>query len=292
MAAQPSLWVYKCNANEHDHQIATGDWDDFFSGPQPGEWGGSTTMASAGSLGILWNRMQPDDLVLCWQTNRQRAVGLCRVDSLDDWVDDEGETQREMWLELLGEPFSPPVPLLSMRNHDSRLAAVRCFQSGFVSTLYETSASEARMLLQACGISHATLARLRSSPSRGAAPHGGAGFGSTFENRKVEKAAERALRAAYNGWTIRDRQSANVGYDFEVRRGSVERHIELKGARGPMPSFAITQNEVNTARSDQRWRLAVVTNALSGTPKLSEWSAADFLREFALRPLSYMAKRR
>jgi hypothetical protein len=49
------LWIYKCNTR-HRGQLATGDWDEFFAGKQPGEWGGSTTMASSGSLEILWNR--------------------------------------------------------------------------------------------------------------------------------------------------------------------------------------------------------------------------------------------
>jgi hypothetical protein len=290
--ARPALWVYKCNANEHAYQIATGDWDDFFGGPQPGEWGGSTTMASAGSLDILWNRMQPDDLVLCWQTNRQRAVGLSRVDRLDDWIDSNCEKQRDMWLELLGEPFSPPVPLLALRKQDPKLAAVRCFQSGFVSTLYETTPSEASALLRACGISPRTLTELRSSPSRGARPAGGGGFGSPAENRKVEKAAEKVLRAKYKSWKIVDRQKDNVGYDFEVFRGVRERHVELKGARGPKASFPITRNEVNIARTDPYWRLAVVTEALSPRPGLIEWTGDEFLRDFELRPLSYMAKRK
>jgi hypothetical protein len=286
-----ALWVYKCNAIEHAHQIATGDWDDFFAGPQPGRWGGSWTMASPTSLDILRIRMQPGDLVLCWQTNRQRAVGLCRVDSLNDRVDRDGEKQREMLLELLGEPFSPPVPLLAMRRQDPKLAAVRCFRPGG-GTLYETSPTEARILLRACGILPSTLVRLRSSPGKGAVSSGGAGFGSAAENRKVESAAELVLRTAYKSWTIIDRQKDNVGYDFEVRRGKRERHLELKGTRGPMPSFPITHNEVMIAHIDPQWRLCVVTNALSAKPKLLERTGDQFLREFDLRPLSYIARRR
>jgi len=67
-------------------------------------------MASSGSLEILWNRMQRGDLVLCWQTNRRVAVGLCRVHHLEDWEDDSGTGQRNMWLELLGEPFRSSDP--------------------------------------------------------------------------------------------------------------------------------------------------------------------------------------
>jgi hypothetical protein len=59
-----------------------------------------------------------------------------------------------------------------------------------------------------------------------------------------------------------------------------------------MPSFPITEHEVATARVDPDWWLVVVTDALSASPRLHEWSGADFVREFTLRPLSHMAKRR
>jgi Domain of unknown function (DUF3883) len=292
--AAPPLWVYKCNANEHSYAIATGDWDRFFAGPQPGEWGGSTTMASPASLDILWNRMQVGDLALCWQTNRRRAVGLCRVHSFDDWTDDHGDKQRDMWLGMLGEPFSPPVNIYELKKQDPRLASVRALQSGYISTLYETTPAEARTLLRTCRILPQTLSRLQSSSNRGAAPPAGAGFGSPADNRKVEAAAVKALVASYTakGWKLTDRQKDNVGYDFEAEHGSMLRHIELKGPRGPMPSFPITEHEVATARFDPLWRLAVVTDALSAKPRLQEWNAADFLSEFTFRPLSHMARRK
>lgn len=288
MAVRPPLWVYKCNSKSHG-QIATGDWNEFFAGPQPGGWGGSDCMGSPRSLDIVWNRMQPDDLVLCWQTDHQIAVGLCRIDSLYDWVDDAGEKQRRIFLEMLGEPFSPPVPILQMRKHDRALSAVRCFQQGLVQTLYETDDAEATKLLRACGISPLALTKLRRSPSTGANPHGGAGFGSPAENRKVEQAAVKKLRKSYKAWNLIDRQKDKIGYDFQAFRGSQERHIELKGARGPMPSFPITKHEVTMADIDPLWRLAVVTDALSAHPQLREWTASAFQEEFKLCPLSFMA---
>lgn len=293
MAAGPRLWVYKCNAQNHEYQIAWGDWDDFFVGPQPGEWGGSGTIGSARSLDILWNEMQRGDLVLCWQTDRKRAVGLCRVDDLKDYSD-AGVPHRDMWLELVGEPFSPPVALHELKKHDRKLASVGALKPGYISTLYETTAAEADVLLRACGISPATLKRMLASPSTGAQPHTGAGFGSPVENRKVELAAVKKLKAHYlaKGWRLRDRQQDKIGYDFDAIRGSQERHIELKGVRGPGPSFPITEGEVTTARRDPLWRLAVVTEALSKTPRLSEWTAPEFLAKFELRILSHMAKLR
>lgn len=192
----------------------------------------------------------------------------------------------------MGEPFSPPIPLHDVKTRDTRLAAVRALKPGYISTLYETTPAEATTLLRACGISPASLKQL-CSISSGHPPSGGAGFGSAAENRKVEQAAVKKFRAHYraHGWQLTDLQTASVGYDFEARRPrSPERHIELKGARGPSPSFIITENEVRSARHDPRWRLAVVTSALSSKPLLWEWSAAKFLKDFAMKPLSYTAR--
>lgn len=157
MAARPPLWVYKCNAESP----ARGDWQDFFNGPQPGHWGGTDCMASPRSLDIVWNRMQRGDLVLCWQSERRSAVGLCRVEALKDRRDRAGDLQRLMFLELVGKPFDPPVPILQMRKSDGALAAIRCFQQGLVQTLYETDDGEAITLLRACGLSNSKLSKLR-----------------------------------------------------------------------------------------------------------------------------------
>jgi hypothetical protein len=141
----PPLWVYKNNA------LQLGDWEDFFAGPQPDEWGGSTTIFSNESLDILWNRMAPGDLVLAWQTDRRVAVGLCRVVDLDDKV---VPGERFMILERVGASFEPHVRLLDMRkaNPTSALAHVRAFAQGHMGSLYETTPKEARVLLRACGV--------------------------------------------------------------------------------------------------------------------------------------------
>jgi hypothetical protein len=197
-----------------------------------------------------------------------------------------------MWLELLGEPFSPPVPLLDLRKRSRELATIRCFQLGYVSTLYEASAKERHLLLRTCRISPTTLRTLRGSSSQGGSPRRGSGFGSALENVKVEKASLKRFKQTYKGWGIVDCQRDNFGYDFEVSRGSQIRHIELKGARGSMPSFPITDNEVKQAKGDRLWRLAVVTDALS-SPQITEWTRTQFLRKFSLRPLvTYMARLR
>ncbi len=118
----------------------------------------------------------------------------------------------------------------------------------------------------------------------------GAGFGTPVQNAKVEAAAVRTFKYKYRKWNVVDRQKDNVGYDFEVNLKSQERHIELKGVSGPMPTFIVTQNERKVATHDPLWRLCVVSNALSAKPVVSEWSADEFLRSFDLRAISYMAR--
>jgi hypothetical protein len=285
MAAIPRLWVYKCNASSP----AGGDWDAFFLGPQPGNWGGSESMSNPLSRIYLWDELAVDHLVLCWQSDRERAVGLCRVARLDDWVDQLGEAQRDILLELIGEPFSPPVPLLKMKKSDAALARVHAFTQGLAGTLYATSSDEASLLLERCGVPLSAVRKLIQSAS---AQAGGAGFGTPEENKKVEDAAVKALRRKYRLWRLKDLQETNCGYDFEAILDGEVRHIELKGVRGASPAFIITENEARAAQNDADWCLAVVTEALSPKPKLHEWSSEKFLTEFELRPISHLARLR
>lgn len=268
-------------------QVVAGDWSEFFGGPQPADWGGSETMGSTSSLNFLWNEMKRGDLVLAWQTDKRVAVGLCRVHNLEDRIDSDGEAQRELILRLEGEPFSPPVPLLDLKKSNSALAKVRAFSAGYPATLYSTSAEEAKVILNACGVSKVLLKGINNTTP---VPRPGSGFGTAAENKKVEEAAVKAFKCKYEKWEIKDVQSEKVGYDFVVSRGSVERHVEVKGVRGTQPSFPITDNEVKMAMHDSLWHVCVITNALSPKPVVTEWSGEGFLKEFSLRPITHLAR--
>lgn len=288
----PALWVYKCNATGHGPQVATGDWQDFFAGPQPGEWGGDITMRSASSLKILWTRMQPGDLVLCWQTDQRAAVGLAELTELIDWTGRDGAAHRTMMLRLVGQPFDQPVPLLDLRKTDRQLATVTAFRSGVPATLYPTTAREARLLLRACGLRPGSLSRSSEPADPGkeglVSRRHGAGFSSEpGHNDAVEAAAVAAFKRHYRGWLIRSKETENLGYDFDAAgsRGRY-RHVELKGVSGSLVSFPIHDNEVRAARTDPRWHLVVVTDALTATPTVREWAAEQFLAQFTLRPVT------
>jgi hypothetical protein len=65
--------------------------------------------------------------------------------------------------------------------------------------------------------------------------------------------------------------------------------VEVKGIRGPEPSFIITAGEVKQARTNRRFILMVVTSALSSSPKITRYSGAEFCREFRLSAVQYYA---
>lgn len=120
---------------------------------------------------------------------------------------------------------------------------------------------------------------------------GGAGFGSPEQNRLVEQAAINFVTTKYkeDGWQVRSVEQENRGYDLLCTRRGLEAHVEVKGISGSTPTFQITANEVKTARKDATFRLCVVTNALSQPRIYCALSGKQFLSQFALNPLQYMA---
>ncbi len=78
------------------------------------------------------------------------------------------------------------------------------------------------------------------------------------------------------GWATHDVSARRVGWDVTVRRGEVERHLEVKGVSGSKPTVLPTRNEHSTAATDPHWRLAVVTQALT-SPTLTEYAAPQVL---------------
>jgi hypothetical protein len=284
------LWVYKCNALNLPHQVAWGDWDEVFSGKRNTEWGGSQTMRSTASLHILWEEMTPGDVILAYQTDLQAAVGLCQLTDLVDYVDQDGEPQREMWLRPI-ERFPQPVKIHQLKGADPVLAGARALRSGWPQTLYATTPQEAAALLAACGAKSRQPAQPAAARRRSTR---GGGFGDPKANKRVEAAAIAFVRAVYEqkGWTVTSMESEKLGYDLLVTKASREEHLEVKGTGAAEASFIITAGEVRRVRTDRAMRLCVVADALSRSPTLQSWRAAEVERAFVLSPVSYWAKRR
>ncbi|MCY4559762.1 MAG: DUF3883 domain-containing protein [Chloroflexi bacterium] len=114
------------------------------------------------------------------------------------------------------------------------------------------------------------------------------GFGSPEHRKKVEKAAEEAVKKRYfaKGFSCTDVTKKNLGFDFIFRKGRTERHVEVKGTSGDLPRFFMTRNE-NAYRENAAWRFAIVTNALGQRPTVRVYDNRKFKTTFELDPYVY-----
>ena len=114
------------------------------------------------------------------------------------------------------------------------------------------------------------------------------GFGSPEHRKKVEKAAEEAVKKRYcaKGFSCTDVTKKNLGFDFIFRKGRTERHVEVKGTSGKLPRFFLTRNE-NDYRENPAWRFAIVTNALAQKPTVRVYRNREFKKKFELNPYVY-----
>ena len=119
-------------------------------------------------------------------------------------------------------------------------------------------------------------------------------FGTAETNRLVEAAAINVVTANYRalGWTVRSVEMENVGYDLHCVNGRREMHVEVKGLSGEDLRFVITANEHDKAFADSQWKLAVVQNATSSTPRIEEFSGSQYEELFHVQPLTFGAKLR
>lgn len=133
-----NLWVYKCNVNS----AAQGEWEWFFEEWSPGDWGGTRTTRDPISLRIIREEIRSRDLVLAWQTDKRKMMGLCEVTKLEP-KGRKRDLDFEIHLRSL-KRFEPPVPR-------DQLPDVPALTPGSQGTLRGVSGSDARRLLRACG---------------------------------------------------------------------------------------------------------------------------------------------
>lgn len=116
-------------------------------------------------------------------------------------------------------------------------------------------------------------------------------FGSVEHRRKVEKAAEEAVKGyfAERGYSPTDHTKANVGYDFDFTKAKEILHVEVKGTAAAEPRFFLTRNEFSFL-SHPNWRLAIVTRTLSAEPDVALFDHRQFKATFDLEPLTYFGK--
>lgn len=113
-------------------------------------------------------------------------------------------------------------------------------------------------------------------------------FGSPEHRRRVEKRAEKVVIDHYErqGYSGENMSKKPVGYDFRFSKGRTVFCVEVKGTSGNAERFFISRREHNN-RSRPKWRLAVVTSALSETPSLTQYTLKEYEARFELECLTY-----
>ena len=69
-------------------------------------------------------------------------------------------------------------------------------------------------------------------------------------------------------------------------------HLEVKGVTGAVPEFIITANELECARTDNLFRVIVVTNTLKRNKSHIELTGAEFVKTYGFSPVAFKAIRR
>lgn len=121
------------------------------------------------------------------------------------------------------------------------------------------------------------------------------GFGTPEHRRKVEKAAEEAVKAYYlaKGFNCVNRTKESCGYDFLFwKKGARSRHVEVKGTSSENAGFFITHNEYAAGyQNNPAWQLAMVTRALSDAPVVEIFDAKRLGEAFDMTPYVYIGRR-
>lgn len=101
----------------------------------------------------------------------------------------------------------------------------------------------------------------------------------------VEEAAMKAVTHALRAgdWSVEDVSALNMGWDISAAKQQGTRHlrVEVKGLSGSVATIQLTPNEYAKLRNDiedaeqDRYVIAIVTNALSEDPTLQAFSCAE-----------------
>ncbi len=112
----------------------------------------------------------------------------------------------------------------------------------------------------------------------------------TIEHRAaVDKQAVKHVKLKLSKqYHIQDRQADRCGYDLLATHKTSRNqfHVEVKGTSTERPGFFLTPKEL-AASCSPKWRLAVVTNALT-RPGYRMFSGGEMLQTFSIKPCSYV----
>ena len=120
-------WVYKCNSKYR------GDWCSFFDEhPKDRGWGNASEIRGLDEL-------KKGNMIIAYQTDHNELVGICQILRFSG----EKRTIHLKFIESIGQKVRP------LKKGDPQIAKIAALQPGEVKTLYEISAAEATLLLDA-----------------------------------------------------------------------------------------------------------------------------------------------
>ena len=117
---------------------------------------------------------------------------------------------------------------------------------------------------------------------------------STIQDAETRSAVERGAIDAVSkglrraGWHVESKEAAKVGYDLLCTKRGATIHVEVKGTSGDSQLFFLTRGELERARTDPAFVLAIVTRALD-RPAIALYSGNEMETYFALQPLAFAA---
>lgn len=117
----------------------------------------------------------------------------------------------------------------------------------------------------------------------------GYGSGDPLDKRLVEKRAIELVSKRYksNGWVVKSVEKERKGFDLLCRKGRLEEHVEVKGISGFEKDFTLTANEYQYASKESRFRICIVTGALTTSPEIYDFSFTELVSEFQIEPVAY-----
>ena len=279
VAGKPlGAWVLKCNPKVYDlaaYKSSGETWVD--------DWTVADNYRSAlmdeGQPVVLWmtgsSKTSPPGIWgVGWVTAPSEWSAWLSPEDLEGgfWVDEDKAMAARYFAHVDIDLFDDPIPRSIIANHPT-LSRSEIFTAPQVSNPSVLTIEEFEAIQDIVG---AWPDRPESPPPGRTVTvaAGGAGFGDPETNRVVEQRAMEAVADHYEalGYRTVDVSAQNCGWDLTMQRGRQrERHVEVKGVSGFKPQVLLTRNELETAKSDEQWELAIVTRALTRSLEVRMW---------------------
>ncbi|MFN2317152.1 MAG: DUF3883 domain-containing protein [Gemmatimonadales bacterium] len=231
-----------------------------------------------GAFGIFWYKpVQPPVGSRIWLVASRRAKPRFLYYLVETFVAAEVEEGHASGTK--GEWYGDSVRI----DTEPWFDAFRTYMGHFGRGLSPLRPGDVKNFREAIARAAPAVVKLRGAPTTAS------GFGEPEENQLVERAAIEAAKKHLKkqGWQVRSVEAQNCGYDLLCQSQRGELHVEVKGLSAEdITSVIITDNELQTAKHDDHWRLLIVTSARSA-PVVHEYDGPTLAVKFGWRPITY-----